>query len=69
MIQKKKFIEVTGPLEAINEEGSWRKRKAPAGCSTALHKWWARRPLAPTADTTNRNRSFGELLTRGDTLR
>lgn len=44
--QKKKLIEVALPLEAINEEGSRRKRKAPAGYPTTLHKWWAQRPIA-----------------------
>lgn len=43
---RKKLIEVALPLEAINEEGSRRKRKAPGGYPTALHKWWAQRPLA-----------------------
>ncbi len=43
---KKKLIEVALPLEAINEEGSRRKRKAPAGYPTTLHKWWAQRPVA-----------------------
>lgn len=43
---KKKLIEVALPLEAINEEGSRRKRKAPAGYPTTLHKWWAQRPIA-----------------------
>src|SRR6266508_5837542 len=42
----KKLIEVALPLEAINEEASRRKRKAPAGYPTTLHKWWAQRPLA-----------------------
>src|ERR1035437_10569993 len=42
----KKLIEVALPLEAINEEASNRKRKAPAGYPTTLHKWWAQRPLA-----------------------
>jgi putative DNA methylase len=42
----KKLIEVALPLEAINEESSARKRKAPAGYPTTLHKWWAQRPLA-----------------------
>ncbi len=41
-----KLIEVALPLEAINEEGSLRKRKAPAGYPTTLHKWWAQRPVA-----------------------
>src|ERR1039458_9460420 len=43
---RKKLIEVALPLEAINEESSRRKRKAPAGYPTTLHKWWAQRPLA-----------------------
>src|SRR6266480_4124276 len=43
---KRKLIEVALPLEAINEEGSRRKRKAPAGYPTTLHKWWAQRPVA-----------------------
>jgi putative DNA methylase len=43
---RKKLIEVALPLEAINEESAHRKRKAPAGYPTTLHKWWAQRPLA-----------------------
>src|SRR5271165_6367811 len=43
---RKKLIEVALPLESINEEGARRKRKAPAGYPTTLHKWWAQRPLA-----------------------
>jgi putative DNA methylase len=46
MTYRKKLIEVALPLEAINEEGSRRKRKAPAGYPTTLHKWWAQRPVA-----------------------
>lgn len=42
----RKLIEVALPLDAINTEASLRKRKAPAGYPTALHKWWAQRPLA-----------------------
>jgi len=42
----KKLIEVALPLEAINTESSRRKRKAPAGYPTTLHKWWAQRPVA-----------------------
>ncbi|WP_296702486.1 DUF1156 domain-containing protein [Thiocapsa sp. UBA6158] len=45
-LHKRKLIEVALPLEAINEEGSRRKRKAPAGYPTTLHKWWAQRPIA-----------------------
>jgi len=43
---RKKLIEVALPLKAINEESALRKRKAPAGYPTTLHKWWAQRPLA-----------------------
>ncbi|NGZ08748.1 MAG: DUF1156 domain-containing protein [Nitrospira sp. LK70] len=43
---RKKLIEVALPLEAINQEGSRRKPKAPAGYPTTLHKWWAQRPVA-----------------------
>jgi hypothetical protein len=43
---KKKLIEVALPLDAINREAALRKRKAPAGYPTTLHKWWAQRPLA-----------------------
>jgi|SRR5437870_1672194 len=42
----KKLIEVALPLDAINTEASRRKRKAPAGYPTTLHKWWAQRPVA-----------------------
>ena len=34
------------PLDAINAESARRKRKAPAGYPTTLHKWWAQRPVA-----------------------
>ncbi|MEK6299352.1 MAG: DUF1156 domain-containing protein [Acidobacteriota bacterium] len=34
------------PLEAINKEASRRKRKAPGGYPTTMHKWWAQRPVA-----------------------
>lgn len=43
---RKKLIEVALPLEAISEESSQRKRKAPSGYPTTFHKWWAQRPLA-----------------------
>jgi putative DNA methylase len=43
---RKKLVEVALPLKAINDESSRRKRKAPAGYPTTLHKWWAQRPLA-----------------------
>ncbi|HFK2882772.1 TPA: DUF1156 domain-containing protein [Stenotrophomonas maltophilia] len=42
----KKLIEVALPLDDINAEAGLRKRKAPAGYPTALHKWWAQRPPA-----------------------
>ncbi len=42
----RKLIEVALPLDAINEEASLRKRKAPGGYPTSLHKWWAQRPPA-----------------------
>lgn len=43
---RKKFIEVTLPLESINIEALRRKQKAPKGWPTSFHKWWAQRPLA-----------------------
>src|SRR6266545_4475073 len=43
-IPRKKLIEVSIPLEAIN--GASKKQKAPKGYPTALHKYWAQRPLA-----------------------
>lgn len=43
---RRKLIEVALPLNKINEEGSRRKRKAPGGYPTTLHKWWAQRPVA-----------------------
>jgi len=46
MTYRKKLIEVAMPLEAINDEASRRKRKAPKGYPTQIHKWWAQRPLA-----------------------
>jgi putative DNA methylase len=42
----RKLIEVALPLEAINEESARRKRKAPKGYPTMIHKWWAQRPVA-----------------------
>jgi putative DNA methylase len=42
----RKLIEVALPLDAISAEASLRKRKAPMGYPTALHKWWAQRPPA-----------------------
>jgi len=46
MPHKRKLIEVALPLEAISAEASLRKRKAPAGYPTTLHRWWAQRPPA-----------------------
>ncbi|MBP2238678.1 putative DNA methylase [Sinorhizobium kostiense] len=45
-IPRKKLIEVSIPLEAINAESSRRKQKAPKGYPTAIHKYWAQRPVA-----------------------
>lgn len=53
----KKLIEVALPLNAINEEAARRKRKAPAGYPTTLHKWWAQRPVAAA-----RAVIFGQLV-------
>jgi putative DNA methylase len=42
---RKKLIEVSIPLEAINKESA--REKAPrAGHPSTMHLWWARRPLA-----------------------
>jgi putative DNA methylase len=41
---RKKLIEVSLPLEAINLAS--KKQKAPKGYPTALHKYWAQRPIA-----------------------
>jgi putative DNA methylase len=46
MPARKKLIEVSIPLEAINAESSRRKQKAPKGYPTAIHKYWAQRPVA-----------------------
>jgi putative DNA methylase len=43
---RKKLMKVALPLEAISEESSHRKRKAPGGYPTTFHKWWAQRPIA-----------------------
>ena len=45
MTLKKKLIEVTIPLEAINKESS-REKSIRHGHPSTLHLWWARRPLA-----------------------
>ena len=41
---RKKLIEVSIPLEAINAAS--KKQKAPKGYPTALHKYWAQRPIS-----------------------
>ena len=43
---RKKLIEVSLPLDAINFESLRRKQKAPKGWPTSFHKWWAQRPLS-----------------------
>jgi putative DNA methylase len=43
---RKKLIEVSIPLEAINIEAQRRKQKAPKGYPTSIHKYWAQRPVA-----------------------
>ncbi|KKG70987.1 DUF1156 domain-containing protein [Methanosarcina mazei] len=45
MVYKKKLIEVALPLEAINK-ASIREKSISHGHPSALHLWWARRPLA-----------------------
>ena len=42
---KRKLIEVSLPLEAINRE-SIREKSIRQGHPSTLHLWWARRPLA-----------------------
>lgn len=44
-IRRKKLIEVSIPLEAINE-ASAREKSIRHGHPSTLHLWWARRPLA-----------------------
>ena len=43
--QRKKLIEVSMPLEAINK-ASVREKSIRHGHPSTLHLWWARRPLA-----------------------
>jgi putative DNA methylase len=45
MTYRKKLIEVSLPLEAINEESA-REKSIRHGHPSTLHLWWARRPLA-----------------------
>ncbi len=42
---RKKLIEVSIPLEAINK-ASAREKSIRQGHPSSLHLWWARRPLA-----------------------
>src|SRR3977135_2100266 len=44
-VQRKKLIEVSIPLEAINA-ASAREKSIRHGHICTLHLWWARRPLA-----------------------
>src|SRR5580765_4622548 len=44
-VQKRKLIEVSLPLEAINAEAA-REKSIRHGHPSTLHLWWARRPLA-----------------------
>ena len=44
-VQKRKLIEVSLPLEAINRESA-REKSLRHGHLSTLHLWWARRPLA-----------------------
>lgn len=45
MVQKRKLIEVSLPLETINRESA-REKSIRHGHPSTLHLWWARRPLA-----------------------
>src|ERR1700720_399282 len=45
MLMRKKLIEVSIPLEAINA-ASAREKSIRHGHPSTLHLWWARRPLA-----------------------
>src|SRR5205809_7705956 len=45
MIQRKKLIEVALPLDSINL-ASVRENYIYRGNPSAIHKWWAQRPLA-----------------------
>jgi len=44
-LRKRKLIEVSLPLEAINKESA-REKSIRHGHPSTLHLWWARRPLA-----------------------
>ncbi len=43
---RKKLIEVSLPLDAINKEALHRKQKAPKGWPASFHKWWTQKPLS-----------------------
>ena len=45
IVQKRKLIEVSIPLQKINEESA-REKSIRHGHPSTLHLWWARRPLA-----------------------
>jgi putative DNA methylase len=45
MVERRKLIEVSLPLEAINRESA-REKSIRHGHPSTLHLWWARRPLA-----------------------
>jgi putative DNA methylase len=45
MVQRKRLIEISIPLDAINA-ASAREKSIRQGHPSTLHLWWARRPLA-----------------------
>lgn len=45
-VERRKLIEVSMPLEAINEAAAHEKSVPRRGHPATLHLWWARRPLA-----------------------
>lgn len=55
-VEKRKLIEVSIPLEAINEQSA-REKSIRHGHPSTLHLWWARRPLAAA-----RTVLFGQLV-------
>ena len=55
-VYRKKLIEVAMPLDAINK-ASVREKSIRHGHPSALHRWWARKPLA-----TCRSVLFGQLV-------
>src|SRR6266699_5877977 len=46
MTYRKKLIEVALPLDAINKASANEKKPIRPGHPSAMHVWWARRPLA-----------------------